>query len=73
MVCWLKIKMSKVIYKEFPIFGQASETAAKAALAAAMQGKYLQMHDALLKLDKRLDETTYNGYRKILRLKYDTT
>ena len=45
----------RVIYKEFPIFGESSEIASKAALAAAMQGKYLQMHDALLKIDKHLD------------------
>lgn len=46
----------RVIYKEFPIFGKESELASRAALAAAMQGKYLQMHDALLHLDKRLDK-----------------
>ena len=45
----------RVIYKEFPIFGESSELASKAALAAAMQGKYLQMHDALLKVNKHLD------------------
>ena len=46
----------RVVYKEFPIFGESSEIASKVALAAAMQGKYMQMHDALLKLDQRLDE-----------------
>ena len=46
----------RVIYKEFPIFGKSSEVAAKAALAAGMQGKYIQMHDALLKTEKRLDD-----------------
>ena len=49
-------KNLRVIYKEFPIFGQGSETASQVALAAAMQGKYQQMHDALLKLEPRLDE-----------------
>ena len=38
----------KVIYKELPIFGKSSEYASKAALAAAKQGKYNQMHQALL-------------------------
>jgi len=47
----------RVIYKEFPIFGKSSEMASQVALAAAMQGKYQQMHDALLNIDKRLDET----------------
>lgn len=46
----------RVVYKEFPIFGQSSEFASKAALAAGLQGKYSAMHDALLSLDKHLDE-----------------
>jgi len=46
----------RVIYKEFPIFGKGSEMASQVALAAAMQGKYQQMHDALLKLEPRLDD-----------------
>ena len=46
----------RVIYKEFPIFGKSSEVASQAALAAGMQGKYLQMHNALLKVEKRLDD-----------------
>jgi protein-disulfide isomerase len=46
----------RVIYKEFPIFGQSSDTASRAALAAAMQGKYMAMHEALLKIENRLDE-----------------
>lgn len=45
----------RVIYKEFPIFGKSSEMASRAALAAGMQGKYPQMHEALFKLDKRVD------------------
>jgi len=51
-----KDKNLRVIYKEFPIFGKSSEVASQAALAAGMQGKYQQMHDALIKLDKHLDE-----------------
>lgn len=46
----------RVIYKEFPIFGKTSETASRAALAAGMQGKYDKMHEALMKLDKKIDE-----------------
>jgi protein-disulfide isomerase len=37
-----------VIYKDWPIFGGASVYAAKAALAAQWQGKYLQAHEALI-------------------------
>jgi len=38
----------RIIYKEFPILGGASLTAAKAGLAAAKQGKYAAFHDALM-------------------------
>ena len=40
-------KELKVVLKEFPILGPDSEYAAKAAIAAGKQGKYLQMHTAL--------------------------
>jgi protein-disulfide isomerase len=46
----------KVIYKEFPIFGKASEMASKVAIASAMQGKYMVLQGALLKEKGRLDE-----------------
>lgn len=38
----------RVVYKEFPIFGASSDFAARAALAAARQGKYQAFHDALM-------------------------
>jgi len=37
----------KLIYKDYPILGEPSEKAAKAALAAARQGKYIPFHDYL--------------------------
>lgn len=46
----------RVIYKEFPIFGESSDMASRAALAAAMQNKYLQMHEALLGQEKHVDQ-----------------
>lgn len=53
----------KVVFKELPIFGGISETAALAALAAGEQDKYFDYHLALMKLksndeltDKKLDE-----------------
>lgn len=48
-------KSLKVIYKELPIFGGASEYAAKAALAANMQGKFKVMHLALMGVEQRLN------------------
>lgn len=63
-----KDKNLRVIYKEFPIFGKSSDLASRAALAAAMQGKYKAMHEALLKQDKRLDENLINQIAKSIGL-----
>jgi protein-disulfide isomerase len=38
----------RVVYKDLPILGEASEFAAKAALASKIQGKHLAFHEALL-------------------------
>ena len=40
-------KNVRVIMKEFPIFGEGSEYAARAAMASVKQGKYWQFHQAL--------------------------
>lgn len=39
----------RVVFKPFPIFGEASELATKAVLAAAKQDKFAVMHEALMK------------------------
>ena len=44
----------RIIYKEFPIFGQSSVYASKAALAANKQGKYKEMHEALMETNNPL-------------------
>lgn len=41
-------KNVKFLYKDFPILGPMSVTAAKASFAAARQGKYVKFHDALM-------------------------
>lgn len=38
----------RIVYKEFPILGEDSVRAAKAALAARNQGKYFALHNALM-------------------------
>jgi len=38
----------RVIYKEWPILGMSSQLAARAALAAGKQGKYLEFHTKLM-------------------------
>jgi protein-disulfide isomerase len=46
----------RLVYKEFPIRGAISTYAAKAALAANLQGKYKQLHEALMQSAKDLNE-----------------
>lgn len=43
----------RVVMKEFPIFGEQSEDAARVAIAASKQGKYFDMHSALLQYSGR--------------------
>ncbi len=38
----------RIVFKEFPIRGPMSEYAARASLAAEKQGKYLEMHNAIM-------------------------
>jgi protein-disulfide isomerase len=47
----------RLIYKEFPILGPESLTAAKAALAAVRQGKYVAFHDKLFAFKGSLDDS----------------
>jgi len=49
-------KNVRVVLKEFPIFGEPSEAAARAAIAAEKQGKYFEMHSALLETSGRASE-----------------
>lgn len=46
----------RVIYKEFPIRGPISEFAARAALAANLQGKYVDVSHAILKAPQPLTQ-----------------
>jgi protein-disulfide isomerase len=46
----------RLVFKEFPILGPASDYAAKAALAAQKQGKYRELHMALMAFKGKLTE-----------------
>jgi protein-disulfide isomerase len=39
----------RIVFKEWPILGSASGLAARAALAAAQQGQYVQFHETLMR------------------------
>ncbi|WP_309605937.1 DsbA family protein [Phenylobacterium sp.] len=45
----------RVIFKDWPVFGPVSRTAARAALAADRQGRYLAFHRGLMSARGRLD------------------
>ena len=58
----------RLIYKEFPILGPASTTAAKAALAAVRQGRYLVFHDRLFAFKGNLDDAAIYAIARELGL-----
>jgi protein-disulfide isomerase len=49
-----KDKNVRIVMKEFPIFGEGSEYAAKAALASVKQGKYWELHQALFASESKV-------------------
>ena len=48
----------RLVFKDWPIFGEVSKNAARLALAAKYQGKYEQAHAALLTAKSRLTESS---------------
>jgi protein-disulfide isomerase len=48
----------RILFKEWPIFGDVSEYAARSALAATWQGKFLAAHDALFKTPDDLEKNS---------------
>jgi len=48
----------KIVYREWPILGEGSVFAARAALAARAQGKYEAMHWALMEMRGRAEEAS---------------
>jgi protein-disulfide isomerase len=52
----------KVVFKEFPIRGPISDLASRAALAAKEQGKYFELHKAMMesKQEPLTEEAIYN-------------
>ena len=43
----------RVVYKDWPILTKSSVAAAKIAIAAAWQGKYFEVHEALMRMNGR--------------------
>jgi protein-disulfide isomerase len=54
----------KFVFKELPILAESSETAARWALAANKQGKYLEFHMALMRNTGGIDESVLTRVAK---------
>lgn len=46
----------RVVFREWPVFGEDSEYAARASLASLQQGRYWQMHTAMFRSRGRIGE-----------------
>ncbi len=46
----------RIVYKDYPILGETSEWAARAALASKIQGKHLAFHETLLASEQELTQ-----------------
>ena len=61
----------RIVLKDFPIRGPMSVTAAKASLAANMQGKYWEFYQVVMKNAAGLTEDKLYGYAKGVGLNVD--
>lgn len=48
----------RIVYREWPVFGEGSEFAARASLASLKQGKYWSFHSSMLGMEGRAVEAT---------------
>lgn len=61
----------RFVYKELPILGPNSLTASKAAIASIPQGKYVQLHEALMKSKAPMNESNVMDIAKDVGLNID--
>lgn len=64
-----KDPLVRIVYKEFPVLGPQSTFAARAALAASRQGKYVEFHNALMTAEST-DEDSIKSISKTLGIDY---
>ncbi|MCP5432593.1 MAG: DsbA family protein [Alphaproteobacteria bacterium] len=57
-----------MVFAEFPILVEESSVASRAALAAERQGKYLEMHQALMRAEGRLNDERIEKIAKTVGL-----
>ena len=61
----------RVVYKEFPVLGPDSIKGAQAALAARVQRRYLEFHEALMRVKGALDQETLMAVARSVGLDTD--
>jgi protein-disulfide isomerase len=61
----------RMVYKEFPVLGPSSVTAARAALAAQKQGKYAAFHRAMMALKGQIDDAAVYAVAESVGLDVD--
>ncbi len=66
-----KDRKVRLIYKDLPILGPASITGSKVLLAAQMQGSYVKMRDAVMKLPQDAGMPQYENTAKSIGLDWD--
>lgn len=66
-----KDKKVRVVFKEFPILGPSSETAAKWALAAQKQKKYWEFHTAMMNNKEPIDDQLLEKVAKSVGMDVD--
>lgn len=54
----------RIVYRDYPVLGSSSLHAARAALAASQQGKYLAFHDALFATREPITQATISRVAK---------
>jgi protein-disulfide isomerase len=57
-------KKVRIIYRDWPIFGPASERAARVAIASQWQGKHSVLHDALMTTPQPLTDAKFEAAAK---------
>lgn len=58
----------RIIYRDWPIFGPASQRAARVSIASEWQGKYTAFHDALMTTTQPLNEAKIRAAAKKSRV-----
>ena len=61
----------RVVYREWPILGEGSVFATRAALAARAQGKYDEMHEGLMEMRGRAEEASVLSLARSVGLDVD--